>query len=138
MYRYFLSKLKTSESRFRYILNVPISEVSNIFAKDVNSELLIQILKVFAEVIADRLVMKQEQMENESVEETKAGDDNDTALFSFIGDFITLIAKSEGFDFCVCFLGDAEKQTISEICNGLAEFGYTEVEAIKTAFELPA
>ena len=87
--KYFCSKLKTSEEKFKYILNIPISEVGNIFQKEVNSELLVQVLKVFREVISDRLGMEEEGEKG----------NRDKALFYFIGDFLNLVGKSEGFDF---------------------------------------
>ena len=145
--KYFLSKLKTNEDRFKYILNIPISHVTTIFEKDVNSELLVQILNVFEAVITDRLEMKEEQKiidqdEGEGEDsETKTPDmsntqEADNALFSYIGDFVNLIAKSEGFDFCVCFLSDKDKQIVKDICNGLMQFEYPDIDSIKKSYEI--
>lgn len=110
--KFFLSKLKGSEERFRYILNIPISEVANIFKSDVNSELLVHILNVFSEVISDRIQMhselqssspeeaKEDQKEDQKDEsEAEVRKREDLALFSYIGDFMRIISESEGFDF---------------------------------------
>lgn len=138
--KYFVSKLKTNEERFKYMLNIPISDVSTIFARDVNPELLSKILEVFHAVVKDRLEMKQEETtekedsntsETEGIAQTESAD---SALFSYIGDFMKLVAKSEGFDFCVCFLN--QKENIKDICEGLQHFGYPEVEIVKKAYEV--
>lgn len=98
--KYFVSKLKTTEERFKYILNIPISEVSNIFKSDVNSELLVQVLNVFIDVIKDRLQMKDETNEEPQDEKPTSETQNaDLALFSYIGDFMNLVGQSGGFDF---------------------------------------
>ena len=81
--------------------------------------------------------MKEETTEDEaSTEENSIDPANDIALFSYIGDFIKLISKSEGFDFWVCFMSDKDKEIIVDICSGLQQFGYPDIEEIKVAYEI--
>ena len=139
--KYFMSKLKTNEERFKYILNVPISQVATIFKADVNSDLLVHILNVFHAVITDRLQMKEEQKskgddvdaDKENMADNQAADN---ALFSYMGDFMNLIAKSTGFDFVVCFFSDKDKQSVKDICNGLEQFEYPNIDQIKKSYEI--
>lgn len=142
-----LSKLTNYLTLFRYILNIPISEVSNIFKSDVNSDLLVQILKVFHAVITDRIEMNEELKAEIDPSEAEGDDtqteqhmaDNkeaDSALFSYIGDFVNLIAKSDGFDFCVWFLGDKDKEIITQIWTGLEQFEYPDIEQIKSSYQI--
>ncbi|CAI2379102.1 unnamed protein product [Moneuplotes crassus] len=128
--KYFCSKLKTSEDRFKYILNIPISEAGTIFSSEVNSELLVQILKVFQEVISDRIQMQNDENSTEENESTGK------VIFTYIGDFMNVIGQSEGFDFCVCFLGDEEKDIVAQICTQLAEIEYPDVGKIKEAYQI--
>jgi len=76
------------------------------------------------------------------IEDQKEGDEAnthsslDTVLFSFIGDFINIVGKSQGFGFCVWFLSEKDKQIVNEICLFLEKMQYPEVPSIKKAYEL--
>jgi len=55
--KFFVNKLseqcgKTAEDRFRYMINIPITEIATIFDKEVGPDLLAQILATFSEVVS--------------------------------------------------------------------------------------
>ena len=60
----------------------------------------------------------------------------DVAVFSYIGDFLLLVSQAEGFDFCLWFLGEGDKQVVGEIAEGLGEFGYPDFDKVKQAYEV--